>query len=69
MGGGLGWVMAQYIDSTLNWEDLAWIKKVSGLPVVLKGVQTGIDARMAMEYGVDAIMLSNHGGRSLDTYV
>jgi L-lactate dehydrogenase (cytochrome) len=68
-GGGLGRVMAQYIDSTLNWEDLAWIKKVSGLPVVLKGVQTGADARMAMEYGVDAIMLSNHGGRSLDTYV
>ncbi|KAL5338191.1 FMN-dependent dehydrogenase-domain-containing protein [Aspergillus crustosus] len=66
-GGGLGRVMAKYIDSTLNWEDLAWIKRVSGLPVVLKGVQTGIDARMAIEYGVDAIMLSNHGGRSLDT--
>ncbi|OJJ06020.1 hypothetical protein ASPVEDRAFT_140035 [Aspergillus versicolor CBS 583.65] len=66
-GGGLGRVMAKYIDSTLNWEDLAWIKKVSGLPVVLKGVQTGADARMAMEYEVDAIMLSNHGGRSLDT--
>ncbi|KAL3440671.1 FMN-dependent dehydrogenase-domain-containing protein [Aspergillus insuetus] len=66
-GGGLGRVMAKYIDSTLNWEDLAWIKRVSGLPVVLKGVQTGYDARMAIEYGVDAIMLSNHGGRSLDT--
>jgi L-lactate dehydrogenase (cytochrome) len=68
-GGGLGRVMAKYIDSTLNWEDLAWVKRVSGLPVVLKGVQTGHDARMAIEYGVDAIMLSNHGGRSLDTYV
>jgi L-lactate dehydrogenase (cytochrome) len=68
-GGGLGRVMAKYIDSTLNWEDLAWIKKVSGLPIVLKGVQTGADVRMAMEYGVDAVMLSNHGGRSLDTYV
>ncbi|KAJ5251027.1 hypothetical protein N7489_001437 [Penicillium chrysogenum] len=66
-GGGLGRVMAKYIDSTLNWEDLAWIKKVSGLPIVLKGVQTGADVRMAMEYGVDAVMLSNHGGRSLDT--
>ncbi|BCS25185.1 FMN-dependent alpha-hydroxy acid dehydrogenase [Aspergillus puulaauensis] len=66
-GGGLGRVMAKYIDSTLNWEDLAWIKEVSGLPVVLKGVQTGADARMALQYGVDAIMLSNHGGRSLDT--
>ncbi|KAL2808879.1 FMN-dependent dehydrogenase-domain-containing protein [Aspergillus granulosus] len=66
-GGGLGRVMAKYIDSTLNWEDLAWIKRVSGLPIVLKGVQTGSDARMAIDYGVDAIMLSNHGGRSLDT--
>ncbi len=68
-GGGLGRVMAKYIDSTLTWEDLAWIKEVSGLPVILKGVQTGADARMAMKYGADAIMLSNHGGRSLDTYV
>ncbi|KAL4967113.1 FMN-dependent dehydrogenase-domain-containing protein [Aspergillus stella-maris] len=66
-GGGLGRVMAKYIDSTLNWEDLAWIKRVSGLPIVLKGVQTGGDAKLAMKYGVDAIMLSNHGGRSLDT--
>ncbi|KAL4915697.1 FMN-dependent dehydrogenase-domain-containing protein [Aspergillus aurantiobrunneus] len=66
-GGGLGRVMAKYIDATLNWDDLAWIKRVSGLPVVLKGVQTGFDARMAVEYGIDAIMLSNHGGRSLDT--
>ncbi|KAL4940575.1 hypothetical protein BDV06DRAFT_213361 [Aspergillus oleicola] len=66
-GGGLGRVMAKYIDSTLNWEDLSWIKRVSGLPVVLKGVQTGDDARLALRYGVDAIMLSNHGGRSLDT--
>ncbi|KAL2831424.1 FMN-dependent dehydrogenase-domain-containing protein [Aspergillus cavernicola] len=66
-GGGLGRVMAKYIDSTLSWDDLAWIKRVSGLPVVLKGVQTGDDARMAIEYGVEAIMLSNHGGRSLDT--
>ncbi|KAL3477610.1 FMN-dependent dehydrogenase-domain-containing protein [Aspergillus californicus] len=66
-GGGLGRIMAKYIDSTLNWDDLAWIKRVSGLPVVLKGVQTGHDAQRALEYGVDAIMLSNHGGRSLDT--
>ncbi|KAL4875206.1 FMN-dependent dehydrogenase-domain-containing protein [Aspergillus karnatakaensis] len=66
-GGGLGRVMAKYIDSTLDWNDLAWIKQVSGLPVILKGVQTGADARLAIEYGADAIMLSNHGGRSLDT--
>jgi L-lactate dehydrogenase (cytochrome) len=65
-GGGLGRVMAKYIDPTLCWEDLAWLKEVSGLPLVLKGIQTAADARKAAEHGC-AIMLSNHGGRSLDT--
>ena len=67
-GGGLGRVMAKYIDPTLVWEDLAWLKQVSGLPLVLKGIQTAADARKAVEYGADGILLSNHGGRSLDTY-
>ncbi|EMR64703.1 putative cytochrome b2 protein [Eutypa lata UCREL1] len=66
-GGGLGRLMAQYIDKSLTWSDIAWIKRVSGLPVVLKGVQSVADARMAMDYEVDGIFLSNHGGRSLDT--
>lgn len=67
-GGGLGRIMAKYIDSTLSWEDLHWLKEVSGgLPIVLKGVQTASDARRAMKYPVDAILLSNHGGRSMDT--
>lgn len=66
-GGGLGRLMAQYIDKSLTWSDLAWIKKVSGLPIVLKGVQSAADAKMAMNYSVDGIFLSNHGGRSLDT--
>lgn len=67
-GGGLGRVMGRYIDPGVVWEDLAWIKRVSGgLPVVLKGVQTAADARRAVEYGAEGILLSNHGGRSLDT--
>lgn len=67
-GGGLGRVMGSYIDPTLVWEDLAWIKESSGgLPIVLKGIQTAADARKAVDYGIDAILLSNHGGRSLDT--
>lgn len=67
-GGGLGRVMGSYIDPTLVWKDLAWIKKSSGgLPIVLKGIQTAADARKAVDYGVDGILLSNHGGRSLDT--
>ncbi|USW50138.1 Putative FMN-dependent dehydrogenase, alpha-hydroxy acid dehydrogenase, FMN-dependent [Septoria linicola] len=66
-GGGLGRVMGKYIDPTLSWKDLAWIKKTSGLPLVLKGIQTAADARKAAEHGADGILLSNHGGRSLDT--
>ncbi|KAK9413904.1 hypothetical protein SUNI508_11480 [Seiridium unicorne] len=66
-GGGLGRLMAQYIDKSLTWTDIAWIKETSGLPVVLKGVQSIYDARKAVELGVDGIFLSNHGGRSLDT--
>jgi len=68
-GGGMGRLMATYVDKSLTWQDLAWIRRVSRLPIVLKGVQSAGDARMAVEYGVEGIMLSNHGGRSLDTYV
>lgn len=66
-GGGMGRLMAKYIDSTLCWDDIQWIKETSGLPVVLKGVQSAMDAKMAVEYCADGILLSNHGGRSLDT--
>ena len=66
-GGGLGRVMAKYIDASLSWSDLAWIKEVSDMPIVLKGIQTAADAQKAADYGVEAILLSNHGGRSLDT--
>jgi hypothetical protein len=67
-GGGLGRTMGQYIDSSLTWEDIPWLRSLTDLPIVLKGIQTAADAKMALECGVDAIMLSNHGGRSLDTY-
>ncbi|CRK33474.1 hypothetical protein BN1708_001152 [Verticillium longisporum] len=62
-GSELGRLMAQYIDKSLTWNDLSWIREASGVPIVLKGVQTADDAKMAVDYGVDAILLSNHGGR------
>lgn len=65
-GSGIGRLMGQYIDSTLSWEDLAWIQRESSVPIVLKGVQTVEDVRLAVEYGVEGVMLSNHGGRTLD---
>ncbi|KAL9572348.1 hypothetical protein ACKAV7_003549 [Fusarium commune] len=66
-GSGFGRLMAQYIDKSLCWDDLAWIREASGgLPIVLKGVQTAEDVIKAAEYGVEGVLLSNHGGRSLD---
>ncbi len=63
----MGRLMGQYIDQTLCWEDIPWIQETSGLPVVVKGIQTAADARTAVSYNVAGIMLSNHGGRALDT--
>ncbi|KAI1284487.1 mitochondrial cytochrome-like protein b2 [Xylaria sp. FL0933] len=67
-GGSLGRIMGHFIDASLNWDDIAWLRKtVPGLPIVLKGIQTAMDAVKAMEIGVEAIYITNHGGRSLDT--
>lgn len=57
------------IDPNINWDDIAYIKKITGAPVFLKGIQTVADARKAYEYGCAGIYLTNHGGRALDTAV
>ena len=51
----------------IGWEVIAEIKKVSGLPVVAKGVMCAEDALKALKHGADAIFVSNHGARQLDT--
>lgn len=66
-GGGLGRTMGGFIDSTLNWQDIKWLRRATRLPIVLKGVQTAADAIKAVEHGVDGLLIGNHGGRSLDT--
>jgi L-lactate dehydrogenase (cytochrome) len=53
-------------DPRLSWNDLDWLRSVWSGPVVVKGVQTVADAVLAADKGVDAIALSNHGGRQLD---
>jgi L-lactate dehydrogenase (cytochrome) len=62
--------LADYINSqfdpSLSWHDVDWLRSVWGGPIVIKGVQTVADALLAAEAGVDAIALSNHGGRQLD---
>jgi isopentenyl diphosphate isomerase/L-lactate dehydrogenase-like FMN-dependent dehydrogenase len=54
------------IDPSLTWRDLDELRSLSPLPLVLKGIQTAEDAELAVEHGVDAIVVSNHGGRQLD---
>jgi isopentenyl diphosphate isomerase/L-lactate dehydrogenase-like FMN-dependent dehydrogenase len=53
-------------DPSLTWDDVAWLRSLSSLPVVLKGVMTAEDARLAVESGVEAVVVSNHGGRQMD---
>ena len=54
-------------DPFLSWDDLPWIRGLTpGLPLVLKGILTAEDAILAVDAGVDAIIVSNHGGRQLD---
>ncbi len=56
-----------YVDPNLNWEDVAWIKKLApGKPLVIKGISCVEDAILAHEHGCSGIVLSNHGGRQLD---
>jgi len=50
----------------LTWADLAWLRDRTELPILVKGVLTGEDARIALEHGVDGIVVSNHGGRQVD---
>jgi 4-hydroxymandelate oxidase len=54
------------VDPTLTWRDLDWIRAATELPLVVKGILTHEDAVLATEHGVDAVWVSNHGGRQLD---
>lgn len=62
--------LADYINSqfdpALSWDDVAWLRDIWDGALVLKGVQSAEDALLAIEAGVDGIMVSNHGGRQLD---
>jgi 4-hydroxymandelate oxidase len=51
----------------LSWDDLAWIREAAPVPLLVKGLLTAEDARLALDAGVDAIVVSNHGGRQLDS--
>ncbi|MEZ4362741.1 MAG: alpha-hydroxy acid oxidase [Kofleriaceae bacterium] len=64
---GLAAYFASLLDPSLCWDDLAWLRSVTKLPLILKGVVRPDDAARAVEAGVEGIVVSNHGGRQLDT--
>jgi glycolate oxidase len=53
-------------QARLTWDDVVWMKQHIGLPLILKGIATPADARLAVEHGADVVYVSNHGGRQLD---
>lgn len=66
-GSGLAAYFASILDPSVSWKDLAWLRSVTSLPVIIKGVVRGDDAARAVDSGVAAVVVSNHGGRQLDT--
>ncbi|RAH78910.1 hypothetical protein BO86DRAFT_381829 [Aspergillus japonicus CBS 114.51] len=64
---GLAKSNSSFIDSTLNWKDIPWLRSLTELPLLIKGVQRAEDAHLALRFGLDGIVVSNHGGRAADT--
>lgn len=65
IGSLVEWTAEQF-DPALSWSDVEWIKKRWGGPLIVKGIQDVEDAKLAVDSGADAVIVSNHGGRQLD---
>lgn len=65
-GSAKGLQNLEYIDASIKWTDITWLRENSRLPVLVKGLLTAEDSLLALEYGASGIVVSNHGGRQLD---
>ncbi|MEQ2252210.1 Hydroxyacid oxidase 2 [Ilyodon furcidens] len=54
------------LDPSISWKDIYWLQSITHLPIIVKGILTKEDAELAVEHGVQGIIVSNHGGRQLD---
>ncbi|CAH1183640.1 unnamed protein product [Phaedon cochleariae] len=63
---GLNVYVNSLFDSTVEWKDIAWLKSITSLPIVLKGILTAEDAVLGVQNGASAILVSNHGARQVD---
>lgn len=66
-GSGLATYVASLLDASLTWKDLAWLRAITRLPLLVKGIVRSDDAVRAVEHGAAGVIVSNHGGRQLDT--
>ncbi|KAJ5368413.1 FMN-dependent dehydrogenase-domain-containing protein [Penicillium cataractarum] len=64
---GAARAISSFIDPSLSWKDIPWFKSITKMPIILKGVQCVDDVLRAIDIGVDSVVISNHGGRQLDT--
>ena len=53
-------------QARITWDSLDWMRTLSDMPIMVKGVQTAEDAQLCVDHGVDVVWVSNHGGRQLD---
>ncbi|KAH7442172.1 hypothetical protein KP509_03G074600 [Ceratopteris richardii] len=65
-GSGLEAYASNTMDRSLSWKDIGWLKSITQLPILVKGVLTGEDASLAINAGASGIIVSNHGARQLD---
>lgn len=63
---GAARAISSFIDPGLSWKDIPWFQSITKMPIILKGVQRLEDVMLAIQYGVQGVVLSNHGGRQLD---
>ena len=68
-GSGLTGYVNSLMDPSISWDDLEWLVSASAVPVLVKGVVRGDDAARCAEHGAAGIVVSNHGGRQLDTSI
>ena len=66
LGAATGHYLGVYVNPSLTWDDLEWLRESTSLPILVKGIQHAEDAREAARRGVDGIVVSNHGGRQVD---
>lgn len=64
---GLFNYFSQQLDASLSWKDLEWLRSLTELPLLVKGIVRGDDAVRARDHGASGVIVSNHGGRQLDT--